>query len=116
MIITLRFPKKLVWICLIDLNRKSIIFYIIFPINEISSSTINCNWSYFLTKLSNHFELNDGKYLQLNGIERLEWIVVPSMLMLFQYIPWPKGLNGDVYYKNISRLELKTLMWKFYLY
>ncbi len=41
-------------------------------INEISPSTINCNWSYLLTKLSNGFELNDGNFLQLSGIKRLE--------------------------------------------
>ncbi len=27
-----------------------------------------------------------------------------------------KGLNEDVYYKNITKLELKALMWKLYLY
>jgi hypothetical protein len=42
-----------------------------FQIGEISSSIINYNWSYFLTKLFNHFKLNDGKSLQLSGIERL---------------------------------------------
>jgi hypothetical protein len=71
MIITSKFPKNLVWIHLIDLNRKFKKLNIIFPINEISSSTINCNWSYFLTKLSNHCELNDGKSLQLIGIKYL---------------------------------------------
>ncbi len=33
---------------------------------------VNCNWSYFLIKVSNHSELNDGKSLQLTGIEKLE--------------------------------------------
>jgi hypothetical protein len=28
------------------------------------------NWSHFKTKLSNCFELNDGRSLQLSGIER----------------------------------------------
>jgi hypothetical protein len=41
---------------------------------------MNYNWSYFLIKLFNQFELNDGKYLQLNGIKRLKQIVVPSMV------------------------------------
>ncbi len=63
MIITSRFPKNLMWIRLIDLNQRSTNFNIIFPINEISS--------YLLTKLSNCFKLNDGKSLQLSGIERL---------------------------------------------
>jgi hypothetical protein len=122
MIITSRFLENLVWIRLIDLNRKSINSNIIFPINEISSSIINCNWSYFLTKLFNHFELNDGKYLQLSGIEVFEWVVVPSMLNVsFQYMPWArlsflKGLNEDVYNNNASKLELKALMWKIYMY
>ncbi len=30
------------------------------------------NWSYFLTKLFNRFELNDGKSLPLSSIEGLE--------------------------------------------
>ncbi len=57
---------------MIDFNQRSINFNIIFPINEILSNIINCNWSYFLTKLSNLYELNDGKSLQLSGIEGLE--------------------------------------------
>jgi hypothetical protein len=69
-----------VWIRLIDLNERSISFNIFFPLSENSSSTINYNWSYFLTKLSNHSKLNDGKSLQLSGIERPKWIVVLSML------------------------------------
>ncbi len=80
MIITSRFPKNLVWTCLINVNQRSINFNILFPINEISSSIINYNWSYFLTKLSNCSKLNDGKSLQLRGIERIEWIVLPSIL------------------------------------
>ncbi len=40
--------------------------------NEISSSIIKCNWSYFLIELFNCLELNDDKYLQLSGIKRLE--------------------------------------------
>jgi len=55
-------------------------FNIFFPISENSSNIINYNWSYFLTKLYNHFKLNDGKSLQLSGIERLEWIIVLLML------------------------------------
>jgi hypothetical protein len=54
---------------LIDFNQRSINFNIIFPINEILSNFINFNWSYFLAKLSNFYELNDGKSLQLSGIE-----------------------------------------------
>jgi hypothetical protein len=27
-----------------------------------------------------------------------------------------KGLIEDVYYKNVSKLELNALMWKFYIY
>jgi len=80
MIITSRFLKNLVWIHLIDLNQRSINFNILFPINEISSSIINYNWSYFLTELLNFFEFNDGKSLQLSGIQRPEWIVVLSIL------------------------------------
>jgi len=67
------------WIHSIDFNQRSINFNIIFPINKISSNTINYHWSYFLTKLSNRYEFNDGKSLQLSGIKKLEWIVVPSM-------------------------------------
>ncbi len=59
------------------INKILILFFFI---NEISSNTINYNSSYFLTKLSNHSELNDVKSIQLSGIKRLEWIVVPSML------------------------------------
>ncbi len=109
MIITSRFSITLVWIHLIDLNQKLINFNIFFPINEISSSTMNYNWSYFLIKLSNHFELNDGKSLQLSGIKILEWIVVPSMLnVVFLVYAMNKcfflnDLNEDVYYKNISK-------------
>ncbi len=72
MIITSRFPKNLVWVRLIDLNRRSTNFNILFLINEILS--------YLLTKLSNHSRLSDGKSLQLSGIEKVEWIVVLSML------------------------------------
>jgi hypothetical protein len=57
---------------LIDFNQRSINFNVIFPINEILSNTINYNWSYFLTKLSIFYELDDSKYLQLSGIEGLE--------------------------------------------
>jgi hypothetical protein len=57
---------------LIDFNQRSINFNIIFPINEIFTNIIDCNWSYFLTKLSNLYELNDGKSLQLSGTEGLE--------------------------------------------
>ncbi len=101
---------------MIDLNQRSINFSIFFPINEISSSTINFNWSCFLTKLFNRFEFNDGKALQLSGIETLEQIVVPSMLnVVFPVYAmnktfFLKGLNEDVYYKNVSKLELKVLM------
>jgi hypothetical protein len=49
--------NKLVWICLIDLNQRSMNFNIIY-----------------------RFEFNDGKSLQLSGIEGLEWIVIPAML------------------------------------
>ncbi len=111
MIITSKFPKKLVWICLIDFNQRSINFNIIFPINEILSNFINFNWSYFLAKLSNFYELNDGKSLQLSGIEGHEWIIVPSMLnVVFQYMPWVKlsflkGLIEDVYLKMYQSLN-----------
>ncbi len=67
------------WIRLIDLNRRAINVNIIFPFNEISFNNINFIWSYLLVKLFNCFKLNDGKFLQLSGIKRLEWIVVPSM-------------------------------------
>jgi hypothetical protein len=55
-------------------------FNILLPFKEISSSTINFNWSYLFIKLSSYYELKYDKYLQLKWIERFEWIVVPSML------------------------------------
>ncbi len=79
-IMTSRFPKNFVCTHLIDLNQRSMNFNILLPIKEISSNTFNCNCSYIFIKLSNHFEFKDGKSLQLQKIERLEWIVVPSML------------------------------------
>jgi len=112
MIIISRFPMNLVGIHLIDLNQRSINFNILFFIIKNSSNTINCNWSYFLIKLSNHFEFNDGKSLQLNGIVRFEWIIIPSMLNVVFLIYamnktfFLKGLNEDVYYKKYQSLVL----------
>jgi hypothetical protein len=55
--------------------------------------------SYFFTKLFNCSKFNDGKYLQLSGIEKLEWIVITSMLNVafHEQIVFKKGLNEDVY-------------------
>jgi len=43
-------------------------FNILLLIKDISSNTINYNWSHFFIKVYKHFEPKDGKSLQLRGI------------------------------------------------
>jgi len=75
----IKISKNNLCIHLIDLNWRSMNLNILLPIKEISSNTINYNWSHFFIKTYKHFEPNDGKSLQVRGIW-LEWIVVPWML------------------------------------
>ncbi len=75
--------SKKKWMCLIYFKWNLTNFNILFLINGISSNIINCDRSYFLPKLFNCYELNDGKSLQLKTIEGLEWIVALSILNVF---------------------------------
>jgi len=64
----IKISKQLMCIFLIDLNQRSMNFNILLLIKDISSNTINYNWSFFFLKISNSYKLKDGKSLQLKGI------------------------------------------------
>jgi hypothetical protein len=75
-------PKKLFWMCFMELSLLFITLNILAPTSDISSITTNCNYSYQHVSLFNE---SDYKFGKLNkdcwiGMFNVECIAKPSIL------------------------------------